>query len=138
MSLLIPKVIVLVDHNPANLEILGGLLVRENYKVVKAQDGQEGLFAARLYKPHAMVIDKELPKLSSYELAECIKSDPLLKSIPLISVVPSSYKFCDLDMYEDCLTKPLSLEYFMTVVRQILGDPEKPLWTEKQKSFLKA
>lgn len=128
------KTVVIVDNNPANLELLGDVLSKEEYKVIKAQDGKEGLFAARQYSPDLMIIDKELPKLSSYELAEQIKLDERLKSIPLLSVIDSQYKFCDLDIYEDCLTKPLSVKRLLSAIAQIVEDNPKDLQELPQSS----
>lgn len=119
------KTIVVVDNNPANLEILGEILTHEEYKVIKAHDGREGLFAAQQYQPDLMIIDKELPNLSSDELATQLKADKNLRQIPLLSVMDSSYKSCDLESYEDCITKPLSTQYLLETIKTIIE--ENPL-----------
>lgn len=110
------KTIVIVDNNPANLELLGDILSAEEYKVIKTHDGKEGLYAAQQHRPDLILIDKELPKLSSYELAEKIKEDQNIRHIPLLSVIDSTYKFCDMDLYVDCITKPFSVESLLNTI----------------------
>lgn len=116
------KTIVVVDNNPANLELLSDLLASHDYKIIKAHDGKEGYFAAQQHSPDLMIIDKELPKMTSYELAERMKDDKNLKQVPLLSVIDSHYKFCDLDFYEDCLQKPLSSQHLLETIEGVIKD----------------
>lgn len=116
------KTIIVVDNNPANLEIWADILSKEEYKVIKAHDGRDGLLAAQQYQPDLMIIDKELPVMSSDDLARQLKADKRLKKIPLLSVMDSAYKSCDLDIYEDCVTKPLSLRHLLEIVENVIQE----------------
>ena len=50
-----------VDDNPANLEILETRLTRQGYEVVTAKDGDEALIAARARTPDLILLDIMMP-----------------------------------------------------------------------------
>jgi two-component system, cell cycle response regulator len=78
--------IVIIEDNPANLELMSYLLKAFGHSVVSAIDGCEGLEAVRREPPELIICDVQLPKLDGYEVARRLKSDPGLKDIPLIAV----------------------------------------------------
>ncbi len=59
-------------------------LVRAGYGVIQARDGEEGLAAARANTPDLILLDMMLPKLSGLDVLRALKSDDLLKHIPVI------------------------------------------------------
>jgi len=46
-----PPLILIVDDNPANVEILQMRLAANNYEIITASDGEEGLTKARNKQP---------------------------------------------------------------------------------------
>jgi CheY-like chemotaxis protein len=59
-------------------------LVRAGYSVIHAGDGEEGLRVARENIPDLILLDMMLPKLSGLDVLRALKSDMLLKHIPVI------------------------------------------------------
>jgi two-component system cell cycle response regulator len=78
--------IVIIEDNPANLELMCYLLNAFGHSVIAAKDGSEGLDAVRRESPELIVCDVQLPKIDGYEIARRLKADPTLKGIPLIAV----------------------------------------------------
>jgi CheY-like chemotaxis protein len=78
--------ILLIEDNPANLDLMTYLLEAYGYSVDTAGDGAEGLAAARL-APHDLIIcDVQLPVMDGLEVARHVKSDPDLRVLPLVAV----------------------------------------------------
>ena len=56
-----PPRILVVDDNPANLEILEARLARQGYEVITAKDGVEALVVARAQTPDLLLLDIMMP-----------------------------------------------------------------------------
>ena len=58
----------------------------EGYDVVTANDGEEGLAAARRDKPDVILLDVMMPKLDGFEVCRRLRSDPGFPFTPIIMV----------------------------------------------------
>ena len=56
----------------------------EKYEVEMAHDGEEGLEKARTIKPTIILLDIMMPKMNGLQVLDKLKSDPDLKSIPVV------------------------------------------------------
>jgi two-component system cell cycle response regulator len=81
-----PARILLIEDNPANLELMSYLLGAFGYAPVAAVDGAEGLAAARREVPDLIICDIQLPTMSGFEVARQLKHDASLRAIPLVAV----------------------------------------------------
>src|SRR5579863_7308463 len=59
-------------------------LVKAGYSVIQAGDGEEGLRVARKDIPDLVLLDMMLPKVSGLDVLRALKSDVLVKHIPVI------------------------------------------------------
>jgi DNA-binding response OmpR family regulator len=59
-------------------------LVKAGYSVIQAGDGEEGLRVARKDIPDLILLDMMLPKVSGLDVLRALKSDVLVKHIPVI------------------------------------------------------
>ncbi|MBI4707096.1 MAG: response regulator [Candidatus Omnitrophica bacterium] len=78
------KKILLVDDEPAFVDMLKLRLESNNYDVVVAYDGQEGLKKIELENPDLVILDVLMPKLNGYDCCNIIKNNPEFKDIPVI------------------------------------------------------
>jgi two-component system, cell cycle response regulator len=121
--------ILIIEDNPANLELMTYLLSAFGHTVLAAEDGQGGLEAARRERPNLIVCDVQLPDIDGYEVARWLKSDPGLRRTPLVAVTALAM-VGDRDRvlaagFDGYLAKPINPETF---VRQMevylrLGQP---------------
>lgn len=81
-----PPLILIVEDNPANLDIMKTRLLANNYDVITATDGEEGLRKARERCPDLVLLDILMPKMDGLEVCRHLKSDSLLPFIPVILV----------------------------------------------------
>jgi two-component system cell cycle response regulator len=78
--------ILLIEDNPANLELMGYLLTAYGHALLVAVDGAAGLETVRREAPDLVICDVQLPTLDGCALARRVKATPTLRAIPLVAV----------------------------------------------------
>ncbi len=81
-----PPLILIVDDNPANVEILQMRLAANNYDIITAADGEAGLALARDKQPDLILLDIMMPKMDGLEVCRRLKGDSSLTFMPIIMV----------------------------------------------------
>jgi adenylate cyclase len=81
-----PPLVLVVDDNPANLEILETRLTLQGYQVVTAIDGDEALVVAGAQTPDLILLDVMMPGKDGTEVCRELKRDPGLPFMPVILV----------------------------------------------------
>ena len=60
------------------------LVLRKDFKVVKATSGKEGVAAASKHRPDLILLDILMPGLDGYEVCRVLKESDATKDIPVI------------------------------------------------------
>ncbi len=81
-----PPLILIVDDNPANLEIFEMRLAANNYEIITASDGQEGLAMAKERLPDLILLDIMMPKMDGIEVCRHLRAESSLPFMPIIIV----------------------------------------------------
>jgi len=117
--------ILIIEDNPANLDLMTYLLNAFGYTVLTARDGEDGLEVARQEVPDLIICDVHLPTLDGYEVARWLKSHPQLHRIPLVAVTAlamvgdrSKILASGFDGY---IAKPISPETFVQEVEKFFA-----------------
>lgn len=79
-------VILLVEDNELNRDMLSRRLIRREFTVITAVDGQEGVDQARSIKPDLILMDMSLPVLDGWSATKVLKGDPETAAIPIIAL----------------------------------------------------
>ncbi len=80
------KKILVLDDEPDVVTYLASLFEDNDYIVVSANDGNEGLKKARSEKPDLITLDISMPEKSGIRFYREIRADEELKDIPIIIV----------------------------------------------------
>jgi two-component system, cell cycle response regulator DivK len=116
--------ILIVEDQQDNRQILRDLLTNNGFEVVEAEDGESGVDAAKTQRPDLILMDIQLPILDGYEATRQIKSDPNLKSIPIVVVTSYALSGDDQKAHEaGCdayVTKPFSPRALLAKIREFL------------------
>src|SRR5690242_7955300 len=78
--------ILIIEDNPANLELMTYLLQAFGHLPLTARSGAEGLEIIRCDTPSLVLCDIGMSGVDGYAVARQIKSDPALKRILLVAV----------------------------------------------------
>ena len=81
-----PPLILIVDDNPANVDIFQARLAANNYEIITATNGEAGLAMARQKRPDLILLDIMMPKMDGFEVCRRLKGDPSLPFMPIIMV----------------------------------------------------
>ncbi|MGB2442762.1 phosphate regulon transcriptional regulator PhoB [Planktomarina sp.] len=118
-----PRVLV-VEDEPAQLEILAYNLESDGFLVSRARDGEEALLLIREDVPDVIVMDWMMPHLSGIEVCRRLKRNPETRSIPIIILSARSEdedKVRGLEIgADDYVVKPYSVVELMARVRSQL------------------
>jgi two-component system, cell cycle response regulator DivK len=78
--------ILIVEDNEQNMYLMTFLLENYGYKIIQAFNGKEGIRLAQETKPDVILLDIQLPEMNGYQVAEELRKDHLLSSVPIIAV----------------------------------------------------
>jgi two-component system, cell cycle response regulator DivK len=78
--------LLIIEDNVQNLYLMRFLLEKNGFTVVGAENGREGIEAALRYKPHAILLDIQLPEMDGYAVAAELIKHPELSGTPIIAV----------------------------------------------------
>ena len=80
------KRILVVEDQEDNRRILRDLLGSAGYELTEAENGEEALAALAKQQPDLILMDIQLPIMDGYEATRRIRTNPDLKSVPIIAV----------------------------------------------------
>jgi two-component system, response regulator len=130
-----PKVILLIEDNPSDIELTRRALLKSNIAnpLTVVEDGQDALdyfFKKGKYKtdlpydyPAITLLDLKLPRVDGIEVLRQLRANPRTKRVPIV-VLTSSNEERDLAACYDLgvnsyIRKPVSFEQFADCIRQL-------------------
>lgn len=106
--------ILIVDDNPANLEMLLEFLADAGFTVLVAEDGESAITGAEYAPPDMILLDVLMPVMDGFETCRRLKANPLTQDIPIIfmtALTETVDKLKGLSLGAvDYVTKPLQHE----------------------------
>jgi len=78
--------VLIVEDDPSSVRLLQAYLADSGYEVTVAADGERGLELARADPPAAILLDVLLPGIDGWEVLRRLKSDPLVRDVPVVIV----------------------------------------------------
>jgi CheY-like chemotaxis protein len=121
------KKILVVEDVEFNRDLIVQLL-EEDYDVVTAVDGDEGVRRAELDRPDLILMDLSLPVVDGWEATRRIKANETLRHIPIIALSAHAMvgdeerarqSGCD-----DYISKPLNEDVLFEKLKRLFGTAE--------------
>jgi PAS domain S-box-containing protein len=78
--------VLIVNDEPDQLTLMGGLLRKAGYVILTAEDGVEGLDLARRERPDMVISDVSMPRMNGLAFCREIRADAELKTVPILLV----------------------------------------------------
>jgi two-component system cell cycle response regulator len=78
--------ILIIEDNPANVELMAFLLTAYGHTAVSAPDGPRGIAAARAEPPDLVACDVNLPGMNGFGVLAALKAEPSLQGVPVLAV----------------------------------------------------
>ena len=125
------KKILIIEDNFELRDSIRDYLEAEDYEVIDAADGLEGLRKAKEYLPDLIVCDITMPKLDGYKVLSSLKqnsSTSLLPFIFLTSKTERTYQREGMELgADDYLTKPFTRDELLHALHSVFIKREKLL-----------
>ncbi len=129
-----PKKILIVDDDPALVEMVVMVLTEKGYEVIKATNGQEALQVLFDGKPDLVLLDVVMPRMNGWQT--CSRIREFSSTVPIIML--SGKRMTEDDVVrgldygaDDYLLKPAGSKELVARVRAILRRAELPSYSGK-------
>src|SRR4030042_3139377 len=121
-----PKKILVVDDEAQLVDMVKVRLEANNYLVLTAFDGQEGLEKACKDNPDLIILDLMLPQMDGYKVCGLLKADTRYNKIPIIMFTAraqgSDIKMGEKVGAEAYITKPFEPEELIAKIKALLKE----------------
>jgi len=116
--------ILVVDDEQDLLDLIEYNLKKEDFEVIKAENGLEGISLAREHRPDLILLDIMMPKMDGLEVCEVIREDDSLKKIPIIFLTARGDEKTEVEGLnkggDDYITKPISTTKLVSRIKAVL------------------
>ena len=117
--------ILVVEDDRDIRELLRLTLEVAGYHVIEAENGFDGLDAARRYEPDAILIDMSMPIMDGCQVAERIRRNPRLATVPIIACTAyNRWEWRGKSILAGCtdfLPKPVDSRKLLSMLSHYLG-----------------
>ncbi|MCH7763366.1 MAG: response regulator [Candidatus Marinimicrobia bacterium] len=118
------KSILIVDDDPANLDLLSLFLRNNGYQVRGVLEGAKALAVAQSIRPDLILLDIKMPDMDGYELCQRLKAHVQTEDIPLIFISVLGDAIDKVKAFSlggvDYITKPFQFEEVLVRVQNHL------------------
>lgn len=123
------KITILVAEDNEQFRYFMKDLLKNEYQVLTAVDGKEGLAMARDYNPDLIISDVMMPNMDGYEFCRAIKTDVKCSHIPFILLTAKNSSESRSGAYEagadSFIAKPFDIDVLSSRIRQLLEQREQ-------------
>ncbi|MDP2921858.1 MAG: response regulator transcription factor [Candidatus Omnitrophota bacterium] len=117
------KVLIIEDEKDI-VKVLDYNLKKEGFRVLSANNGEDGLDMARKEHPDLIILDLMLPELDGLEVCKAVKNDTKITHIPIIILTAKAQeadKIVGLELgADDYVTKPFSPRELIARIKAVL------------------
>ncbi len=115
--------IMVVEDNIDNMFTIKSML-GEDYRIIEAYDGKEGISKAKTYQPDLILMDIAMPVMNGFRAFDAIRKEKELQHIPIIAVTASAMT-ADRDEilhygFDAYISKPIDINRFETIIKSFL------------------
>jgi phosphate regulon transcriptional regulator PhoB len=122
-----PQTILVVDDEPAIIELLSYNLEKAHYHVLVARDGMEALQIARQQRPDLIILDLMLPEMDGLEVCREIRKEVNLPIIMLTARGEEVDRVVGLELgADDYVVKPFSVRELIARIKTVLRRVQTP------------
>jgi CheY-like chemotaxis protein len=115
--------ILVIDDDPAILDLIAQVLLEEGYEVLAVSNGQTAVDLARKLRPHLILLDLMMPQMNGWQVTDVLKADPQTRAIPilLLSARREMARTANELGVTAYLEKPFDLDDLLSRVQRILA-----------------
>jgi signal transduction histidine kinase/CheY-like chemotaxis protein len=113
-------IVLVVDDDPAVLDLMQRILVKEGFRPVLADDPRKAIALSRAVKPSVVILDVLMPAMNGWEVLRALKADDELESVPVIMLTIVDDRRTGLALgAAEHLVKPIDRDVLMRVLDRV-------------------
>src|SRR5215470_10263680 len=120
------KRILLVEDNPATIDVVQKELEFLGYDTITADDGRKAVEMAEAHLPDLIIMDISLPQMDGLQATALIRENPKTKSIPILAAtaraLPGDREKCIQSGCNDYIAKPFTHRELGAALKKILQE----------------
>lgn len=120
------KTILLVEDNPATIDVIMKELEFLGYECIVAEDGKKAVDMTSSRLPDLIIMDISLPKMDGLEAATLIRKNPKTQSIPILAAtaraLPGDREQCLQAGCDDYIAKPFTHRELGAAIKRLLKE----------------
>lgn len=121
------QTILIIEDEPALVEILTYNLENEGFRVVSAADGHEGLLRAQSTLPDLVLLDLMLPGMDGMQVCRQLRSDPRTEQMRIMMLTAKAEELDEIIGFsmgaDDYVTKPFKMKPLVHRIKAMLRRP---------------
>lgn len=118
--------VLLVEDNPAAMDVMQKELEFLGYDVLLACDGEQALKTAGTEQVDIIVMDILMPKMDGLEAASKLRADPKTQHIPVLAAtakaMPGDREQCLASGCDEYIAKPFTHKELDAVIKKLLAE----------------
>jgi CheY-like chemotaxis protein len=116
--------VLVIDDSPTILKVVQLVLTKAGFRVVTAEDGEQGILRAKEERPSLILLDFVMPRMNGYQVCRALADDEHLKDVPVVLMSAKGdqvgERFVKVMGIVDYITKPFSPEAITAVVQHTI------------------
>jgi two-component system, OmpR family, alkaline phosphatase synthesis response regulator PhoP len=124
---MVKKKVLIIEDEKSILDAQA-MILEDEFRVIKAMDGDEGYNLAKKHNPDLIVLDLMLPNRGGYDLSFNFRQDDDLKEVKILMVTALSQdidkKKGEMVGADHYMTKPFESDEFLNKVKEMLQDAD--------------
>ncbi|MBI2989104.1 MAG: response regulator [Deltaproteobacteria bacterium] len=121
--------ILLVEDEPATIDLMQQQLEFLGYEVTVAKNGLEAVERAASGLPDLIVMDIRMPKMDGLQAASRIRKNPKTQTIPILAAtakaLPGDREKCLAGGCDGYIAKPFTYKELGAAIRKLLKEPSE-------------
>lgn len=122
----VQRTVLYIEDNPANLRLVAQIFrLRKHLRLITAHTPELGIARVQTHKPDLVLLDINMPDMNGYQVLDALKTEPSLKSVPVIAVsanaMASDIERSKAAGFSGYLTKPIDIDLFLATIDQHLA-----------------
>jgi twitching motility two-component system response regulator PilH len=117
--------VLIIDDSPTELHLFQGMLEKNGFNTLVADNGEEGLRQAITSRPDVILMDVVMPGMNGFQATRKLSKDPKTSSIPVIIITTKDQETDKIwGMRQgavEYLVKPVTEKQLVAMINQVMG-----------------
>ncbi len=112
--------ILVVDDDPAHVQVMASLLRPLGFEVETAADGAQGIAAAATFRPDLAMVDLSLPDMTGWDVVRALREDAALQRLRVLIVSANAHEYLpgsEQALHDGFLVKPVDLGLLLAALQ---------------------